>query len=490
MKQLLFFLFLLLAGSKAYAQLPNGSFASDFTYKDLKGVNHNLYSYLDSGYTVFIDVSATWCGPCWSYHNSHELKRLYTNHGPSGTNKVRVLFIEGDPSTSVDCLYGNCSGTQGNWVFGTTYPIIDAPAEFNDKWEIAFFPTIYMVCPSKLVYSVGTGTATVLYNKIGTCPNPKGVNNVAVKTYTGTRDVKCFPNNTMVPSFTFANQGAAKTTSASFSIKLDNETLGTYDWNGQLAPFEIATITPPAYTLSKGGKLSIDVLSVNGQTDEEAANNTLQADITYRKGKTSLKFNLTTDNYSVQDITWSLKDPSGTVVHTQKDVPGGFKNLTTYTMDIPLNASGCYSFELKDGGGDGLLNATAGGVKNNGAIQIESDGNIFWNKIDYGSGFTISFDANVTVSSEELPTVTNFQLSPNPANDQLIIQFQQEVASKVQLSVYDVTGKQVLSPLHLESVQGLNRYPINIRELQPGLYFANLKNQNGASISSRFMVIE
>lgn len=490
MKQLLFSLFLLLAGSTLFAQLPNGSFASDFTYKDLKGVNHNLYAYLDSGYTVFIDVSATWCGPCWSYHNSQELKRLYSNHGPKGTNKVRVLFIEGDPSTSVDCLYGNCSGTQGNWVFGTTYPIIDAPAEFNEKWEIAFFPTIYMVCPSKLVYEVGTGSATSLYNKVATCPNPKGINNVAVKTYTGTKEAKCSPNNTIVPSFTFANQGAAKATSANFTIKLDNETLGTYEWNGQLAPFEVATITPPAYTISKGGKLSIDVVSVNGQTDEEADNNSLKADVTYRKGKTSLKFNLTTDNYSVQDITWSLKDPSGTVVHTQKDVPGGFKNLTTYNMDIPLNASGCYTFELKDIGGDGLINGTAGGIKNNGAIQIESDGTTFWSKIDYGAGFTFNFDANVTVSTREIFAVTQLQLSPNPATDQLMVQFQQDAATKVHLEVYDVTGRMVSTPVQVNGIQGNNRVPVNIQSLEPGLYFLTVKSDAGAAVSSRFMVID
>ena len=63
--------------SSSFAQLPNGSLAPDWTLTDVLGVEHNLYSYLDSGYTVFIDFSAVWCGPCWSYHTGGTLESLY-----------------------------------------------------------------------------------------------------------------------------------------------------------------------------------------------------------------------------------------------------------------------------------------------------------------------------------------------------------------------------------------------------------------------------
>ena len=39
------------------SQLPNGSVAPDFTVTDIAGDEHNLYSYLDSGYAVIIDFS-------------------------------------------------------------------------------------------------------------------------------------------------------------------------------------------------------------------------------------------------------------------------------------------------------------------------------------------------------------------------------------------------------------------------------------------------
>ena len=58
----------------ALAQLPNGSIASDFTATDIDGhVEHNLYSYLDSGYSVILEFSATWCPPCFDHHQSGTL---------------------------------------------------------------------------------------------------------------------------------------------------------------------------------------------------------------------------------------------------------------------------------------------------------------------------------------------------------------------------------------------------------------------------------
>ncbi|MBK9193545.1 MAG: redoxin domain-containing protein [Flavobacteriales bacterium] len=83
----------LIASTAAMAQLPDGSICPDFTGTDLNGVTHNLYDYLDQGYTVVVDVSATWCGPCWNYHNTGALEDLYTTYGPgTAADKVMVLF--------------------------------------------------------------------------------------------------------------------------------------------------------------------------------------------------------------------------------------------------------------------------------------------------------------------------------------------------------------------------------------------------------------
>ncbi len=158
------------AATTALGQLPNGSVAPDWTATDLDGNTHHLYSLLDSGYVVIIDFSATWCGPCWNYHNSGALEQVYETYGPDGTNEVRVFFAEGDPATSLDALHGIGGGTAGDWVTGTPYPILhtDGPAMY-DAYACSYYPTIYTICPNRLLTQSGQISAAA-HGTLATSP--------------------------------------------------------------------------------------------------------------------------------------------------------------------------------------------------------------------------------------------------------------------------------------------------------------------------------
>ena len=185
MKKILTILVLaLITHNISYAQLPDGSIAPDFTLTDLDGVTHNLYDYFNDGYTVFIDFSAVWCGPCWGYHTSGALEDLYINHGPAGypnvsantTDDVMVIFIEGD-GNSEDCLRNiSCpTTTHGYWVSGTPYPIICTDGTVNtasvtSAYQIGFWPTVYMICPDKLTTEIGTSSDP--YSLANVCAPP------------------------------------------------------------------------------------------------------------------------------------------------------------------------------------------------------------------------------------------------------------------------------------------------------------------------------
>lgn len=155
---------------QSIGQLSNGAIAKDWTLDDTNNVIHNLYTELNAGKGAIVKFSATWCSPCWSYHNTNTLKDIYNTYGPNGTDEARVYYIEASTSTNEGCLFGpaSCSGsTQGDWTAGTPYPLIHldgAELAVSSDYQVAFFPTIYVVSPDKRAFQVGQASFNTLTN--------------------------------------------------------------------------------------------------------------------------------------------------------------------------------------------------------------------------------------------------------------------------------------------------------------------------------------
>lgn len=283
------------------AQLAEGSVFPDFTLTSITGQTINLYTLLNSGKTVFIDISATWCPPCWAYHISGALDTLYKQHGPTGwanvdattTNDVVVLFVQGEATSHLAELYGDVAAgailyagteipyaqvTQGNWVANTTYPIIDdttstdpivGTAALDAAWHIAYFPTVYMICRDHLVHVMNQPTAAVAYAaSLATCPNyaPPAVDAKATA-YTGQDYYYC----NATPSVSFQNYGTNPITTATITVTdQTGATVVTMPWTGSLATYAIATVpvTSFAGTSFSGYKYSVAVTG-----DTHLANN-------------------------------------------------------------------------------------------------------------------------------------------------------------------------------------------------------------------------
>jgi hypothetical protein len=141
-----------------FAQLPNGSHASNFTVTDINGGSHSLYDKLSGGRSAIIDFSATWCGPCWNLHQSGILKSVHSGLGAY----TSVMFLEPDFATNTDCLYGlsSCSGsgTWGNWVAGTPYPIANLSGSngggIPSTYYVAYYPMVYIISPDKRTWEI------------------------------------------------------------------------------------------------------------------------------------------------------------------------------------------------------------------------------------------------------------------------------------------------------------------------------------------------
>jgi len=157
MKSLYLFLFAFCLSFTASAQLPDGSIAPNFTTVDINGNTHTLYDYLNEGKVVVIDIFATWCPPCWNYHQSHALSDAYDLYGPAGTDQMMIFGVEGDNSTNSECLYnipGCNSTTLGDWVTGVPYPLVE-DSDITSLYQLPYWPIIYVIYPDRRVYEMG-----------------------------------------------------------------------------------------------------------------------------------------------------------------------------------------------------------------------------------------------------------------------------------------------------------------------------------------------
>lgn len=282
--------------SFTFAQLPDGSYAENFTLYEINKTTGaiitdapiTLYEYTDAGKPVFIDVFATWCAPCWSYHTSGNLENLNAQYGPEGTDELRVLAIEGS--------YGNFAsltgtgadaqgqGSQGNWLNGVEYPVIPlrmAPNtnsynSFHSDYAIAYFPTVYMVCPNRLVYEVGQQNTATLHSAISnTCPQYDAtlMNNALIISGSDINNVY-FCNASATPKIKLQNVGIQNLTSASFEITCNGQTT-THNWTGNLAQYDVANVTLPQFNINANGSVTytVTITEVNGVPDADAAMN-------------------------------------------------------------------------------------------------------------------------------------------------------------------------------------------------------------------------
>ena len=355
-KFLLTFVAALGLAATANAQLPEGSVFPDFTLYDINGNVHNLYTDLNSGKTVFIDISATWCPPCWAYHNTHALDSLYAKHGPTGlagvypstTNDVVVLFVQGEATSHLAELYGDYSAgaipftttelpyaqvTQGNWVAGTLYPIIDdttsssatdGTAALDAAWHIAYFPTVYMICRDHLVHVMTQPTADEAYAAtLGTCPTyaPSATVDVKATAYTGNDYFIC----NATPSVSFQNYSTNTLTSATITVKdATGAVVTTQPWTGSLAPY---AVTSAALTSFPGTSFGGYKYSVTATGDTHTAND-ISADSVFK----------VYDPSNAQSLPWGENfEGSGSYKYDFSD-PNGLA-IVSNSLTNPANTS-------------------------------------------------------------------------------------------------------------------------------------------------------
>lgn len=459
----------------ASAQLEDGSIAPDFTATDINGVEWNLYDVLDEGKAVILDFSATWCGPCWSYHQQQVLHEIYETYGPDGTDEVMVFMLEADDDTTEDDLYGTGGNTTGDWVTGTPQPIIDNTYNVFQLYENTYYPTIYTVCPNRILVESGQASLEAHMEIINAadCQPATLPNDPAIVSYDGAT-ASCGAVDVVV---TIMNLGTDVLTSATIEVTGGDSPL-SYDWTGSLDTYETTEVMVGTVDLTGGGTLDIEITSA----DDNASNNSTTAIIDGATEATShLRVELNTDNWG-EETGWEILDDNGNVVASAD--AGTYASETNYIEDVFVPALGCYTFRITDTFGDGMFGSQWGGI--DGSAQCRSL-NDDWNMVsviyDYDGSYDFESEeavgnVNTTVGVEENAVATGINVFPNPTNDITNLTFGLAQASDVTVSVYNMLGAQVIAQ-DLGTVQaGEQRMELDFSTVEAGLYIVSL-NVNG-----------
>lgn len=525
----------------SYAQLPSGAIAPDFTVYEIDKTNGNmitdqpihLYGILDQGKTVFLDISATWCGPCYSFHQSGTLDGIWSNYGPHSSNyDSYVIWMEGDRGNYSSLTGGTDAGgsaSQGNWLNGVEYPIVPLNMDPNTPnkntiisgYNLAYYPTIYMICPNRMTFEMdrsGGNDATTWHNLIAsTCPATNNTNDAMLGSGRSSA-LTYYCDYSFAPVVTLQNLGTAPLTSATLRMTCGSQ-VEEVNWTGNLAQFETAQVTMPTINGTENGSVTftVEIVNVNGVADEGSDFNTHSE--TFLSQLSSTTANASQD-FAAENLTpWALDDQTdggcfvyqGALVFNSYSVSNGgkanlfspllnFANVTSPELTFDLcykryndNSNDKLQIMVSTDCGDhwttifnksGSALATGANTTSNyvaGADEyvnqtIDLSDFISNDKVIVKFAFTSAYGNNIWVDNINVTGVQSIEeedmtisIYPNPATDVVSINSEKAIN---QIDVYDANGRLVTTYTNVNNT-------INVKNLANGIYMLNVVTEEG-----------
>jgi hypothetical protein len=313
--------------------------------------------------------------------------------------------------------------------------------------------------------------------------------------------------------------GTAPLTSATLRLTHGSD-VETVDWTGNLAQYETATVTLPAVTGTENGNqtFTVEIVSVNGQTDE---GNTLNTHSETFMAQVTAQAETATQEFSGSTVSspWSLDDQTddycyiyeGALVFNAYSISNGgradlyspllnFSNHTTPSVSFDL----CYK-RYNNNSNDKLqimvstdCGSTWTTVFDKAGANLATGANTTSNyiadayetqsidlsqfagqeKVIVKFAFTSNYGNNIWIDNIYVGNNTGveennaeFNIYPNPVHSTLNIATDEVIES---VEIYNMQGQLLM-------VERDNMNAINVSSLAAGNYFARIMTANGTS---------
>jgi len=373
------------------------------------------------------------------------------------------------------------SNTSNGTVFTKTYTYTLPNSIVNIDLELGNIEIVAFVAEGK--QEIITGASSLV--NITNIPYNK---DISIESIEAEGEI-CSPK--IKPILRVKNLGSETVTSITFTHNINGASNGTFIWTGSIAPYASKSIQYDSivgFTVLANNSLTIEVTQVNGATDQNSANNTKNKTFVMTTNNTNGAphvFTFVQDRYG-SESTWKIvADATGNVVASG----GPYTDLTangtvTHTQNITFNAAGCYSVYVYDSYGDGINAGFGAGNYNlkNAANQV-----VITSNGQFGSMEKKIFNLTSLIGVEEINSISNISINPNPAKDNVNIQFFLPSSKNVTISVYNSLGAMVYSD-NKGDLNGSQSINLNISNLSKGIYYINI--QTGDNNISNKLIVE
>lgn len=275
----------------------------------------------------------------------------------------------------------------------------------------------------------------------------------------------------VIPYISVMNLGETPITAMEIEYSSSLSAAQTFNWTGNLAFEQTEKIQLPNVLANVGSatEVSAKILTINSNPindDLKTASVTKKAAAEGNGDK--LKIIIKTDQFA-SEAAWKLYGPDGNIIK-QKSYTGNASVKDTVIVD--LTETGCYVYEVTDDFGDG-------GTKHQ---VYDGSGLRLVNGTASSYGTIAQYDMKILslVGLEEAEgVILQTLVYPNPAKDRVNLEISMLQATKANISVVDMLGREVIKLGDVSLASGNNLVEINTSALSNGAYFVKIMSNDG-----------